>query len=396
MTGEQRDPFHPELHREKIRHLLISTHPGIRSISTRQLGYRPGRSLTASYTIRTDCASSPHRQAIVLIAARSHPRLRPVAQSAGGHPISLFGPADDPDLPGMATVMDPARLAHVLDEMRLSGAVDGGSLRLRSYRPLRRAVFEIAGTGGPVFLKVLRPHRADRLVAVATLLGLSAIPVPPVLGSTRAGVVVMGAVPGTPMRTVLGGDGPLPDLDALLRLLDGLPPALLRQRPAVRPVSRAQGHAAWLTAVDRRFAPATELAGQIADATDVDNGPVTAVHGDFYENNLTVEGAEIVGLIDVDGAGSGHRIDDLATMLGHLSVLGLRPSHRRAGHLQRRWLGDLDRHPSIDRRSLRIHVAAVVLGLATGCFRVQERHWRTNTSARLDLAARWLHAAERL
>jgi hypothetical protein len=41
------------------------------------------------------------------------------------------------------------------------------------------------------------------------------------------------------------------------------------------------------------------------------------------------------------------------------------------------------------RDQLRPRIAAAVLGLATGPFRVQQDRWRDHTLARLELAARW-------
>ena len=53
----------------------------------------------------------------------------------------------------------------------------------------------------------------------------------------------------------------------------------------------------------------------------LDPGPVVPVHGDFYEGNLLTADGRITGVLDVDGLGPGHRVDDLACFLGHLAVL---------------------------------------------------------------------------
>lgn len=398
MSGsiERRDPFHPELHLERFQQLVFSTRPGITATIPRQLRYRPGRSLTASFTLRDNRPGNPHERAVVQVAERLEPGVSAVARSDRGHPIAVFSPDSDPRLPGLAVILDRRRRRQALCAMGLPGS--DGSARLLSYRPLRRAVVQLTLDRGPVYVKVVRPERVESLVAVtALLLSTSSVPVPPVLGSTGDGIVVFGAVSGTPMRTVLEEDARLPDVEEVVRLLDGLPTGLLDHPLAICPVSRATDHAAWLAAVDGRFRSGIDLAARIVDtASGGDHGPVVPVHGDFYEHNLILQGGEIVGLVDLDGAGSGHRIDDLATMLGHLSVLALRPSHRRAGQLGAAWLQSLDGQPGIDRRSLRVHVAAVVLGLATGCFRVLERNWRDNTHTRLGLAAEWLRAAERM
>ena len=73
----------------------------------------------------------------------------------------------------------------------------------------------------------------------------------------------------------------------------------------------------------------------------------------------------MVGLLDVDTAGRGHRIDDWANLLAHLALLELilpapataaRYRRELEEHLVRRWPAE----------QLRPRVAAVLVGLATG------------------------------
>ncbi len=99
------------------------------------------------------------------------------------------------------------------------------------------------------------------------------------------------------------------------------------------------------------------------------------MHGDLYEAQLLLAGGDVVGVLDVDGAGAGQRIDDLANLLGHLAVLG--------HHGYRR---ELAAGLPVAPADLATRVAAVVLGLATGPFRVQSRGWPQATEARLALA----------
>ncbi len=112
------------------------------------------------------------------------------------------------------------------------------------------------------------------------------------------------------------------------------------------------------------------------------------VHGDFCESQLLVDGGVVTGLLDVDTAGRGHRIDDWATMLAHLVLLERvlpRPRtvvrHRAEveAALLRRW----------PAAQLRPRVAAVLLGLATGPFRVQQADWPARTEERIALAEAW-------
>jgi aminoglycoside phosphotransferase (APT) family kinase protein len=129
------------------------------------------------------------------------------------------------------------------------------------------------------------------------------------------------------------------------------------------------------------------------DHGDVPEGPGVPVHGDFYESQVMVRAGRVAGLLDIDTAGLGERLDDAACLLGHLGVLAqLQPSSAAVTtefglRLQRRFERELDA-AALGRRT-----AAVVLSLATGPHRVQEHGWRTNTGRRLALAERWLDAA---
>jgi Ser/Thr protein kinase RdoA (MazF antagonist) len=127
------------------------------------------------------------------------------------------------------------------------------------------------------------------------------------------------------------------------------------------------------------------LAATLAQA-DPGTHPDVAVHGDFYDGQLLCSERRITGLVDVDTAGPGHRIDEWATLLAHLSVLALHgtAAARRYGarvlaHAEARFA----------RSELRPRVAAAVLGLATGPFRVQQTGWGQHTRARLQLAEQW-------
>jgi aminoglycoside phosphotransferase (APT) family kinase protein len=115
------------------------------------------------------------------------------------------------------------------------------------------------------------------------------------------------------------------------------------------------------------------------------------VHGDLYEAQLLVDQGRFTGLLDVDTAGSGQRIDDLANMCAHLSVLALVSDRPRA--IRRFGVALLEHAETrFDRVDLRARIAAAVVSLATGPFRVLEPRWAEGTARRLDLAGEWLTA----
>jgi hypothetical protein len=102
-----------------------------------------------------------------------------------------------------------------------------------------------------------------------------------------------------------------------------------------------------------------------------------------------VNRGRITGLLDIDTTGSGFRVDDLANFCAHLSVLAQMTDRPRQ---VRRFGAGLLSHAEIlhPRPVLRRRIAAAVLGLATGPFRVLEANWEANTARRLDLAVQWM------
>ena len=133
--------------------------------------------------------------------------------------------------------------------------------------------------------------------------------------------------------------------------------------------------------------PQVDALATALTAVDPGTQPVVPVHGDFYESQLLADAGTVSGLLDVDTAGRGHRIDEWATLLAHLSVLALHGCEP-ARHYGTAVLAHAERR--FPAAQLRPRIAAAVFGLATGPFRVQEPGWPTHTRARLELAGRWL------
>lgn len=301
-------------------------------------------------------------------------------------PVGVWRWPLDPALPALAWA---ARAPEAGTRLRELGLTDGPvRLRLRSYRPGRRAVVEATTGTGTLFLKVVRPAAVARLVERHAVLG-GVVPVPPVLACTDDGGVVLPGLPGTPMRDLLAGDGAgLPDADTLDALLDGLPAAAGR---AATPRERIGDHATVLGLVAPELRPRLDRLVDLLRTADPGEHPEVPVHGDFYESQLLVDDGSVAGLLDVDTVGRGHRIDDWATLLGHLALQeSLLPTPATAVRYRaeleaaalRRWSAG----------ELRPRVAAVLLGLATGPFRVLQRDWRVRTDARISLAERWATA----
>ncbi|MGY1887499.1 hypothetical protein ACI799_19565 [Blastococcus sp. SYSU DS0753] len=305
---------------------------------------------------------------------------RPVTVGAWRWPL-------DPALPGLAWATSAARTARQLGALGID--VGNPRLRLRAYRPGRRAVVEVASPAGRWFLKVVRPAAVAELVARHAALA-PAVPVPPVLASTGDGVVVLPGLPGTSMRSALTGDAAeLPDPRSLEALLDRLPelPAAARRRNPGDPLPPVRSHAHVLATL---YPPLTSRLDRLTAAVAAGAGqhPLVPVHGDFYEAQLLVDAGTVVGLLDVDTAGAGARIDDWATLLGHLVLLEHLSGHSAPIAAYRERVQELlaGRWPE---GQLRSRVAGVLVGLATGPFRVQQPDRAPATEARVALAEEW-------
>lgn len=79
----------------------------------------------------------------------------------------------------------------------------------------------------------------------------------------------------------------------------------------------------------------------------------------------------------------------------HRTSHQLEPARAAAiGRLGGRYLAAFER--TVDPVALRYRVAAVVLSLATGPYRVQQPGWQVSTRYRVELAQRWLESARAL
>jgi hypothetical protein len=265
---------------------------------------------------------------------------------------------------------------------------------LRAYRPGRRAVVELQVDRLRLFVKVVPPSTVQALQTTHKRLE-GVVPVPRSHGwSPELGLVVQEAIPGETLRVALETEvANLPDVQVLATLLDLLPASEGACRVA-DPLTLVRGHSRLL----RRLLPdQAEVLVSLEEqlVPDAAGEPEVPVHGDFYEGQVMVRNGHLAGLLDLDTVGVGSRTYDWATMIGHLSVraedatAAVRPRIRDYGK-QVLALAETE----TDRERLRKRVAAVVLGLATGPFRVQTPNWPLDTRRRITLAQRWVSSAE--
>lgn len=351
-----------------------------------QVTHQPGRSTVAQY--RADVSWPDGRTSTETIVAATGTRIPAGAAvlDDGTTQVAVWRWPIDPALPGLSLALDRDRVAGLLDEL----GVDGGTvqLRVRAYRPGRRAVVEATGRRGRLFLKVVRPATVEALHQTHRALA-AAVPVPDSLGWTDSGIVVLPGLPGRTLRELLrSGASTLPEPGSIDALLDQLPDDLAAGPRRRDLLTSAEHHARVIASV----LPALQgrLDDVLADLRRPDpvEHEVVPVHGDLYEAQLLVTHGRFTGLLDVDTAGAGHRIEDIANLCAHLSVLGL--SSDRSKVINRYGAAVLAHAETrFDRVDLRARIAAAVIGLATGPFRVLEAHWPQATARRVDLAADW-------
>ena len=361
------------------------------SCRPRQVVHQPGRGTTVAYRSRVRWPEGAVKDE-TLVACTGDPPAGALVLGDGADRVAVWRFPHDPELPGLAAACDEAAVAKLLDETGLGGRPV--RLRTRAYRPRRRAVIEAVGPTGRLFIKVVRPDRVEALHDRHRLLVRSGIPAPQSLGWTPQGILVLQALAGRTLRQALrtrrtsipsGGD--------ILALLDRLPQELAHGIPRQSWLEKAPRYAAVIgAALPTEAARAAEL-GEALSAAASGPGWAGPVHGDFYEGQLLVDRGRVCGLLDVDTAGPGDKLDDLACLLGHLSVLA-QIDRDRAPIINGAGASYLRAFEAVvSSAELRCRVAAVVVSLATGSHRVQERAWQATTRRRLELAETWLASA---
>jgi len=344
-------------------------------VAPAQVTWWPGKSLTVRFRAVVDGS----RTDLVAIAGDIPPEVTVVAM--GPAHVGVWRLPHDPFLPGLASALDASAVAPVLGE-------PAASTRLVAYRPGRRAVVAVTGVSGrQAYLKLVRPSDVEEVHRTHKLLS-GCLPVPTSLGfDPDLGILALQRLPGITLRETLLRNRPPPSPATAFALLAALPTP-----NAARVTASALDNLPRLGALLARLLPSRR--GQIRaliDQLGPDQAPADIpVHGDFYEAQLLVHKSSICGLLDVDTFGWGRPADDAATMLGHLDVLDKPGARAWARGLLR--LADA----TLDPVDLRRRVAAEVLALATGPFRVQRANWPAAVGRRLDVALRWLASAERV
>lgn len=389
----------------------IGSQGRILSWQVHSVHHRPGAGVTVGYTVQVDAQIShvagPGRAVDEYMCATTAALTDPGAPNLvridgpGGIVVHVWRHPDDPELPGLATACDSAALSA-----RLNSRV---SLELLSYRPTRRAVVRATYQSGErAYAKVVRPSHAHSLVKRHVMLTEAGVPAPEVLLSDPSGLVLISEGVGEPLANLLAsGMGERTDqvLHALVHTLDKFPAkaAELTRRPSWSERSEHYAHAA-ATVLPKHKERLDALARGIQHLmANSDPGPIIATHGDFYEANILMDRqtAQVSAIIDVDSLGPGYRVDDLACLLGHISVLPyLAPSiYQNVPEELDRWVSLCER--MVDPVALMARCAGVTLSLVAGARREDGSEWMSDAEGRLAAAELWLargrtHLARRI
>lgn len=345
-----------------------------------QAVYRPQKRLTVLHTVPIDQAGERRNE--LLVTDSRGAELDATVVDDGESQLAVWRMANDPFLPGLAKMLDPQARAAFTAALGLPSAE---TARVRSYRPGRRAVVELATDRPIAYVKVVEPRRVQRLIDAFTALE-SVDGVARCHGwSIDDGLLVIEALHGTALDTAIRQQQPLPPADALLHQLDALPDL---DGPVVEHGRALRDQAKLLGALlPHRAHDIEQLSDAFADVAPT--GDRQTVHGDFHAGQVITADGQIVGLVDVDRAGLGHRADDLAMFLAHLQVLALDadPKALAATYLQH--LYD-DWSTVVPVADLRLGIARSLFSFAPGGFTAQALDWQRIAERRLEAAANWL------
>lgn len=360
----------------------------LRTWEVHSVHHRPGAGVSVGYAVAT---SSRSRYLVASTARLSTTNVTSILMS--GRLVSVWEYPRDPELPGLGIAASAKKMSALLRHPV--------SVELLNYRPTRRAVVKARESDGTVYFgKVMRPQQAADLARRHRLLTEAGVPVPRLVLEDQRGIVVTAAVPGEPLANVISrgmADSASGIFRDLTRSLDALPRSVLTmpRRPSW---SERAGHYAHAASVvlpgeaDRCRRLAQGIAELMATS---DPGPIVPTHGDFYEANIFLRkgGPQVSGIIDVDSVGPGYRVDDLACLLGHVSVLPhLAPAaYPYVARDLPQWVAAAEQ--GVDPVALNARCAGVALSLVAGAKRTDGHEWLADAQGRLESAEAWLERA---
>lgn len=355
--------------------------------SLRLVDHRPGSGATAVHDVtveRPDGSRTEHVLALTTDVAAVEGAMGTLVLASDDVRLGVWVLPHDPSLPGLVLAMDPGAVAALLTSCAVPTRPEEVRLDIRAYRPRRRAVVEARAPRAGLFLKVVPGAAARQLHERHRELVAAGVPAPRSLGTDPRGVVVLERLPGRTWRQAMRAGEPSPPAAELWAAMDRLPLSLL-DSPATQSWSeQSHHHVAVLSAARPPMAMRIRAIARAADvASDVAGMPTVPVHGDLYEAQVMVADGHVCGILDLDTAGPGHRIDDEACLLAHLALLPL--AHRDATDACALALHDHLRAATTEPELLWRRMSSVLLTLATGPVRNRRRGWESRTDEWLRL-----------
>ncbi|MPV49268.1 phosphotransferase [Pseudactinotalea sp. HY160] len=254
-----------------------------------------------------------------------------VTDPSTGQTVAVWLYPKDPALPALEATVFRSAAQRLL--ARIGIDVDQPHLKVVSYRPGRRAVIRVDAAPTPVFLKVVRPGRAEPLVARHQAFKDAGVLVPRVLGWSDDGLLALAALPGVEAQSICGE---LPDtfiaqVSALVQRIATVPSQERARRSLVERVDWYVDH---VSQALPEYASHIEALGVRIDRLLARGRsapvPEVTIHADLHVGQIFVDPADpgaITGVLDIDTAGSGDPADDAAALFAHLLVLGRHLDH---------------------------------------------------------------------
>lgn len=311
----------------------------------------------------------------------------------------LWAVPNDPGLPQLARLMDPAQARRLLPSAALATSRLDPEVELLRYEPERRATLRYtlkdanADKMCTLYAKTFCDDRARHVHArfeyfwqlAQTDAGAPLVAQP--LGySDATRTAWQASARGTPLLQALQSADAMALIDRVASAL-----ARLHAAPETLSISGAPRSAAhWLGEARRRQKKISRadpaLAARVARVVDViaahgereTTRPLGLIHGDFHPEQIWVHDGRVV-LFDFDEFTFGDPMEDLAEFVLKLERAGIRSElvsalvRRYAAHAPQRF----------DRRSLDWHLAVQALLLASRAFVFQEGDWAAELECRL-------------
>lgn len=354
--------------------------------------YRPAVDIVVRYRCDVVWPEGRRRRDILVAAASTRAPLHgaiPVVADLDTDEVavSVWRWPFDPVLPGLTPAVTATDLVGVLGGLDVALGPDPVAIEVVAYRPTERAVVRVTQGDVVSYVKVVPPPETAALVERHRRLGDAGLPVPEVVAADEdLGFVVLAELAGTTLRDRVKEDlGGWPDPDEFARLFASIASVpTSSMQPAADRMADAFGHAALLQTIAPESSTVLDQILEVLPVAEAASAERTVVHGDLHEGQLIVDACgSVAGLLDIDDMGTGSAVSDPATLIAHLRF---RASTGDDEERARRLLAYTDRlrdacAPLGAPGLLDATVAAALVGLATGPFRIQREGWRDDIDA---------------